>query len=434
MATRFNLSIAGFCVALGLGSLAIAAAGAGTAEIPPQVENAKFQFAGMINANAVNIRSGPSENYYPCMKAERGARVTVVGIKFDWLKIVPLEGCYSVIAKNLVDREGQSHQGTVNTENSRVRAGSSLVVVKTTVQCLLKKGTAVAILGEEEAYYQIKPPAEAYVYVHQKFVDPVKQLNTNPIAGSQQQNDGSGTAREGPSTQPVAQEKPGHSEEPQLAKVEEEERKAAKAEAEFDRLEAALRESLEKPLEQQPLSDLIAGYERLVKNSALSISMQQISKVRLIGLRAKAQSQQELLTMRKQEEESAQKINALEEDRRRIEEKMSGGMAIYTALGTLQASTLQFGKGTLYRITDPATGRTLCYVRSEDPKLARNFLEKFVGVRGEVGTDPQVSLQIVSAKEIAAVDPAVVNKKATAQISPPSLLSKPTAAATTNNE
>src|SRR6266566_1820082 len=39
-------------------------------ELPPQVENSKFQFSGQINANAVLIRSGPSDNYYITTKLD----------------------------------------------------------------------------------------------------------------------------------------------------------------------------------------------------------------------------------------------------------------------------------------------------------------------------------------------------------------------------
>src|ERR1051325_3928351 len=132
------------------------------AEGQPQVENAKFQFAGVINSDAVMLRSGPGENYYITSKLNKGAPITVVGIKFDWLKVVPPEGSFSVVAKNLVTREGTSNTGMINADNVNIRAGSSVVPLKVTVQCKLPKGTAVEIVGEDDAYYQIKPPAEAY--------------------------------------------------------------------------------------------------------------------------------------------------------------------------------------------------------------------------------------------------------------------------------
>ena len=41
---------------------------------------------------------------------------------------------------------------------------------------VLKKGEQVNIIGEQDEYYQIKPPADAFLYVDQKYVDPVRQL------------------------------------------------------------------------------------------------------------------------------------------------------------------------------------------------------------------------------------------------------------------
>src|SRR5437868_1423413 len=62
-----------------------AARGQDPAENQPAVENSKFHFQGVVNAASVYIRSGPGENYYPTTKLEKGASVTVVGIKFEWL-------------------------------------------------------------------------------------------------------------------------------------------------------------------------------------------------------------------------------------------------------------------------------------------------------------------------------------------------------------
>src|SRR5437870_10093343 len=63
----------------------------------PAVDNSKVSFAGVVNSNAVYVRSGPGENYYATLKLEKGAQVTVVGLKFDWLKIVPPDGSFSYV-------------------------------------------------------------------------------------------------------------------------------------------------------------------------------------------------------------------------------------------------------------------------------------------------------------------------------------------------
>src|SRR5262245_34096493 len=68
------------------------------------VENSKYRAAGVINANSVFVRSGASDNDYPVMKLDKGAQITVVGKRFDWLKIVPPEGSFCYVSKAYVDR------------------------------------------------------------------------------------------------------------------------------------------------------------------------------------------------------------------------------------------------------------------------------------------------------------------------------------------
>jgi uncharacterized protein YgiM (DUF1202 family) len=392
----------------------------------PEVPNSKYQFSGLINSNSVNIRSGPSENYYATLKVDKGAPVTVVGIKFDWLKILPPDGSYSVITRQFVTKNPDGTTGTVSGDNVRVRAGSHLTPVKITVQCQLKKGAQVQIIGEQEEYYQIKPPADAYVYVHQKYVEPIKQLPANAIADNAANpggNPADANAAQTPATQPA---------EPVIAKAPQDTsaQDAAKAEAEFDRLEAALKTSLEKPLAEQPVDELLQGYETLVKNQNLSITMRRISYIRAIGLKTKTQAKTDLLATRKQQAESTARIDALQAQRQAVEQKLAG-LTVYTAVGKLQSSTLQVGAGTLYRLTDPATNHTLCYVRSADANKFTPLLDKFVGIKGDLVSDPQLTLKVVDATDLAAVDPAKVNKGVSAQIIPPSLITKPAQEANT---
>src|SRR5438445_5258919 len=150
MATRPTLLSAIFAFA------SILTGSASAAEEQPQVQNAPFQFAGVVNADSVLVHSGPSDNYYITTKLAKGTPVTVVGIKFEWLKIVPPEGSFSVVAKNLVTRDANPTTGRINADNVNIRAGSSVVPLKITVQCKLPKGADVTIVGEDDAYYQIK--------------------------------------------------------------------------------------------------------------------------------------------------------------------------------------------------------------------------------------------------------------------------------------
>src|SRR5690349_5643380 len=150
--------------------LVLAAPEALRAEDTPDVPNAKFSFMGET-IGSVFVRSGPNENYYPTTKLEKGQRVKVVGIKYQWLKIEPPEGSFSYVGKAFVDRHGDGKSGRVNNP-ANVRAGSSLNQMKTTIQTKLDPGADVKILGEEDEYYKIEPPTGAYVFINQQYVRP----------------------------------------------------------------------------------------------------------------------------------------------------------------------------------------------------------------------------------------------------------------------
>ena len=79
----------------------------------------------------------------------------------------------------------------------------------------------------------------------------------------------------------------------------------------------------------------------------------------------------------------------------------------------------------LYRLTDPANGRTVCYVRSDEQKVA-GMIGQFIGVKGEVTTDPSLGLKTVGVTDVEQVDPGQVFRGIGSEIVPPSLLPQAT--------
>src|SRR5438477_310370 len=122
-------------------------------ETQVEVESAKNSAPGIINANSVYVRCGPAESYYPTMKLDKGARVTVVGMKSEWLKIVPPDGSFCYISKAFVDRNGDGSAGKVNKDSVNVRAGSTVNALKVVPLCQLSVGMEVKILGEQDEYF-----------------------------------------------------------------------------------------------------------------------------------------------------------------------------------------------------------------------------------------------------------------------------------------
>ena len=435
--------------------------------VQPDVQNSKVQAVGEINSNAVYVRCGPGENYYPTMKLDKGDRVTVVGMRFDWLKIQPPPKSFSYVAQAFVEKFGDGTRGKVTEGKDalNVRAGSELNDIKAIVQTQLHGGDEVQIIGVKDEYYMIKPPAGAYLYVKKDFVSVVKaepavaEASKAPAPQANPQarpSDSDGSAHSGgsfadepakpaegataeasgqavPTTAPsengeataAAPTTQGSGQGIEVAAAPSTRPSAPAPEVVFDKLEGDFLATAKQPLDQQPVAELLKSYQELSKDEKLPESMRRITDYRVATLQARVQAQQELAAVRKQQEEMAQRRMAMKAEQDELIARIKATeVKVFAAVGTLQTSSLQLGGGTLYRLTDPANGRTLVYVRTSDAKYA-GYLGKFIGLRGEVTRDMQNNLRFVSPTEVETVDPGQVNSRVTAAISPPSLLRAP---------
>lgn len=415
----------------------------------PDSENSRFKVAGVVNANAVQVRSGPGAGYYATMKLDKGANVTVVGTKFEWLKILPPEGSFCYIGKVFVERHGDGNTGKVTKQDVNVRAGSALNDLKTTVVGHLNTGDDVQILGEANEYFKIKPPEGSYLYVSKQFVDPVKAVANDSTPAKPEQSrsvetsadaaippttapsqadassqhaDVASTAGQAPTTNPSEASAAPATTQPVVS-----------AETIFDGLEAEFADANKKPLDELP-TDLQGKYEDLLKKQGdnLPDSMRELAEVRVATLKIKMDSRARLLEAKKAQEEIAQRRIALQAEEQELQDRLKNeNVKFYTALGTLQPSSLQQGSETLYRLTDPSTGRTVVYIRSSDEKVLKQ-LSHFVGVKGQVTTDAQLNIKVIAPTAIEPVDQSKVNTSVTAEMIPPSLVTKGTEASTGN--
>jgi len=428
--------------------------------LPPAVENSKYQVQGVINGGPVNVRSGPGEGYYATQLMDKGASVTVVGIKFDWLKIVPPDGSFSYVGSVFVDRSADGTTGKINRNDVNIRAGSQVNASKTTVQTRLGIGDTVQILGKEDEYLKIKPPAGAYLYVNKQFVDIVKaqpggaglsaDSQTTTPSGASNSNNGAPaelpktngpsietpdvitTAAPAATTMPTtapSQTAMAPTTQPAVAAAP----PAPTGEELFGKYEQEFTELSKKPLAEQSLGDLTAKYQTIAKAPDLSDELKRVVQLRIATLNGRAQSQTRLIEARKIEKEAAQKQLVLQAEQQELAERLKQTeVDIFAAVGTLQPSSLQVGGGTLYRLTDPDTGRTMIYVRSTDGKIA-DLMGKFVGVKGQTATDSQLNLRVIAPTDIEPVDPAKVNGSVAAEIIPPSLLARQASASSAGN-
>jgi hypothetical protein len=152
-----------FCVTL---SALLAASAFG------QGGSSETRYVGEITGTTshVNVRSGPSTNFYRVLQMSAGDRVQVIGEDSGWIAIVPPPGCYSLISQHYVD-VGAGGEGVVNGNAVRVRAGSDLDKHRYAVQRKLSKGAVVKIIGEaHEGFLKIAPPEGARLWIHGDYV------------------------------------------------------------------------------------------------------------------------------------------------------------------------------------------------------------------------------------------------------------------------
>ncbi len=403
-----------------------------------QVDNSKLAFAGVVNSDNVYVRSGPSENYYPTQKLSKGDKVTVVGIKFEWLKIVPPEGSFCYVAKSYVEKVNDT-TGRVSRPSINVRAGSALNPQKGTIQTQLQDGDSISILGEQDEYYKIKPPAGAFVFVNKQFVEPIRQLaaGETPVVPTprlptpkppETSIQVSGTTPTAPGTDsapavtdntpaPVAPVAPAAT---QTAEQ-------AQAEADYDKAETDFAAASAQPLENQPLADLISRYTALSANNNLPVTLRRNADRRLAALKSRVDAQNEILAVKKLREESNERIAKLKAEQDTIQQHLNGiGLRLFTALGNLESSALEQNGAPLYRLTDPATSHTIIYVKSDNSLPAK--VGTLVGVKGDILADETLGVKVITPTAVETVDPSAVGKTVSAQLMPSSML--PTTAET----
>ncbi len=427
---------------LSVSAFSITLAPTAHAQDAAELEMADFQFSSIITADNVYVRSGSSESDYPVVKLSKGDNVIAVGRKFDWVKILPPENTYCLVGKAWIEKRGDGSVGRVREESSNVnvRIASNLNNMITKVAMQLHGGADVKILGEQDEYFKIAPPAGTYMWVHQKFVEPVKRVEVvsnngqveirpldpnkpTPNANTPKETTGevASTTGQTPATQPTSTDvastdTPGPTTVPTAAV-------ASAGEKEFDALEARFEEASKLPLEQQPIDELLPAYEKLVAAKQIPESMLRLAEFRVKGLKIRQEALAELKETQRLRDQLASQSKPLEAEGQEMSQRIEEArIKQFTAVGTLRQSALPYGGRTLYRLTDPATGRTVVYVNSDDANVIK--LEgMFIGIRGTVTEDPARKIKFIQPGEVEQIDPAgVIKGSITSTLTPPSLL------------
>jgi uncharacterized protein YgiM (DUF1202 family) len=136
-----------------------------------------FPYFAIISGDNVNARSGPGTQYYSCGIFFRNDKIKIAGSQFNWSKIEAPANFFSWVSKQYVKVDPNNKAvGTITADAVRIYAGSEKIkpIHSTTVQAKLNRGQKVALLGyEEDDYYKVSPPSEAFFWVDTRYTEPI---------------------------------------------------------------------------------------------------------------------------------------------------------------------------------------------------------------------------------------------------------------------
>lgn len=125
-----------------------------------------FPFLAQVTTDKVNVRAGQSANFESICQLSRGETVVVVGRSYTWYEIqLPLNARAFISDKYVISLGGV--EGEISAEGVNVRAGTG---IQSTILGQLDQGSRVRLLGKEEEWYRIEPPASMHGWVADSFL------------------------------------------------------------------------------------------------------------------------------------------------------------------------------------------------------------------------------------------------------------------------
>ena len=448
---------------------------------------ASRQYLGNALHDGTVVRTGASENDLGVATLAKDKPVTVVGYSPGYLRILPPEGTYCLVPKASVNLRGESGGEQIGrvTDKCSVRVGSTINQAIDATAARLAPGDEVRVVGEDSQYYHVTPPKEVFFFVAKDDVARVREVRVTETRRGWKVGE---LPAETPAETPSVTQTPDPTADKPADKLEDklEDKPAAVPQVEepkpadegpamtrdlaalppgdddgtaetpatsapaptvaeaapdgpatrpslveaFRDLDARYVDAAALPLEQQPLAELKAEYEQLLAGAGADPAGAAIkplieARLKTIDIRQTALTDLKSIQSMREQMVARQQALAAEQDELATRAKR-GNVTMYAAVGQVQPSSLQIGGGSLYRLCDPATGRTLIYLRAsgEAAKSLGKSMEKFVGVMGETVNDGDLELKYVKVTKVADVAQSELFDTVAAELIPPSLVQK----------
>jgi len=426
--------------------VSLGSAGANAQEVP---------YVGVVTEDKVSLHAGGGENYYKVGEMTRGDLVKVEEVSSGWMRVHPPNGVHSYVHKMYVDLDDRGESGRVTQDRAPAYAGSVHGPAESyRTQVYLAKDDELEIVEREGAYLKVIPPNNAFVWAPPNSIgratpQQVAQFERQQKGGAEEaaetttgttatdttrvvaggtddggateatpteaatESSGTTTATEtveATETTEATEEPATPDETTETATTEttttatttatESTPEPAPVSQQLVDVEKRFFEAIKKPLEEQPLEELVRAYESIRDDKGSSSYEQRIAQTRIDHLQ---RNQQLARTIRQIE---AARVEVTLPSAKRDEEKSDRPEPMdaerYDAIGRLLASNIYDGDQLplLYRLVEPKTLRTIAYVRPSNKLDISSTLGQLVGVVGEARYDEALKLRVIDPEDV----------------------------------
>lgn len=423
-----------------------------SAQNAPAAADEQGTYVGVVSGDDVYVRSGAGNSYYPFFKIHRGDLVKVTGESYGFARIALVgpafnEGFgYIKQAKADAPRirlDGGGRSGVTlgrvdviapNLEANNLPKDSWKVLVR------LDADKPLTVLDSTDLgadmLYKVALPAEATGWVNAQFVPRAtaeeSEMFQNMLAGKtgaaappaaspsvpSNAKPPENAVANTPVNQPVTADPvplPGDqvAETPappatELVAINETPATAPATQPDkpreptFNDLEAAFKRLQAEPKETAELAPMRDMYVALAARNPTDSRLQSYTSTRIKQLDIWETLQQKKLEIAGISERMKMSSEEAEAVRRALERS-----AEYTAVGRVASSTIYDGASLpkLFRLQDPATGRTIAYLKPDADYALANRIDIIVGIVGDKAYDESLRLNIITPRRIDVLSP-----------------------------
>ena len=128
-------------------------------------------YEGVVTADRVNIRSGPSTNYRGMIRVKKGYRLLVIGKEGDWARISTPDECLLWINKEYVKVDSDTKTGAITANHVNIRIAPE---AEADIVGQVDKDMSVEITGGEGDWLEISPPSTTSAWISASYVQRVE--------------------------------------------------------------------------------------------------------------------------------------------------------------------------------------------------------------------------------------------------------------------